>query len=214
MAIKLLAVALAIVGITLVACGGRGSGSSIMPSGVSTYTLPGMGSDLVVTATLPKHTIGEELPVEGLGSIHSKKWKAELGGFTQEKRSQSLAFPPGTKITIRNLSKTTVHTLDVVKEISGAPAEFPKNPNLSIPAKGHGKLEAGYASGNIQPGKSVTVTLVKSGIYLIGCAYHYKEGMRDVLVVKRFARPGPQATSTPKSTAPPTSRSSYAPSQP
>jgi plastocyanin len=214
MAIKLFAVALAIVGITLVACGGRGGGSSIVPNRITTYTLPGMGSDLVMTAKLPKHTIGEELPLEGVGSIHSNKWKAELGGFTQEERSQSLAFPPGTKITIRNLSESIAHTLDVVKEVSGPPAKFPKNPNLSIPAKGHGKLEAGYASGNIKWGKSVTVTLAKEGIYLIGCAYHYSEGMHDVLVVKKEARPGPQATPSPKTTSPPTSRSSYAPSEP
>jgi plastocyanin len=214
MAIKLFAVALAIVGIALVACGGRGGGSSIMPSGVTTFTLPGMGPDLLVTAKLPKHTIGEELPIEGLGSIHSSKWKAELGGYTQKARSQSLAFPPGTKITIRNLSKNTVHTLNVIKEINGPPAVFPHNPNLSKTAKGDGKLEAGYASGKIQPGKSVTVTLAKAGTYLIGCAYYYNEGMRDVIVVKRGALPGPQATPTPKMTPSPTPHSSYAPSQP
>ena len=78
--------------------------------------------------------------------------------------------------------------------ISGPPAVFPANPNLSIPAKGDGKLEAGYASGPISPGKSVTVTLVKAGTYEIGCAFHYGEGMRDVLVVKNGAKPGPQAT--------------------
>jgi plastocyanin len=214
MALKLFAVGLAIVGITLVACGGHGGGSSIMPSGVTTYTLPGLGPDIAITAKLPKHTIGEELPIEGLGSIHSTKWKAELGGFTQEERSQSLAFPPGTKITIRNLSKSEVHTLDVVKEIKGPPAVFPHNPNLPKTAKGDGKLEAGYASGKIMPGKSVTVTLVKAGTYLVGCAYHYSDGMRDVLVVKRGAQPGPQATPSPQTTAPPTSHSSYAPSQP
>lgn len=211
MAIKLFAVALAIVGITLVACGGRGGGSSIMPNSASTYTLPGLGSDLVVVAVLPKHTIGEELPTEGLGSIHSTKWKAELGGFTQEERSQSLAFPPGTKITIRNLSKNVTHTLDVVKEIDGPPAKFPKNPTLSIAKKGGDKLEKGYASGPIGPGKSVTVTLAKAGTYLIGCFYHYRFGMRDVIEVKRGARPGPQATPSPKATNP---RSSYAPSEP
>jgi plastocyanin len=213
MALKLFAVALAIVGITLVACGGHGGGSSIMPS-ATTYTLPGLGPDIVMTATLPKRTIGEELPAEGLGSIHSSKWKAELGGYTQRKLSQSLAFPPGTKITIRNLSKNTVHTLNVVKEIKGPPAVFPHDPKLSFSKKGDGKLEDGYASGKIMPGKSVTVTLAKAGIYLIGCAYYYDEGMRDVIVVKRGAQPGPQATPTPKTTSPPTSHSSYAPSQP
>jgi plastocyanin len=213
MAIRLFALALAIVGVTLVACGGRGGGS-MMPSGVTTYTLPGMGPDLLVTASLPKRTIGEKLPSEGLGSIRSTKWKADLGGYTQEERSQSLAFPPGTKITISNLSKHTVHTLDVVKEISGPPAKFPAHPNLTKSAKGDGKLEAGYASGKIEPGKSVTVTLAKAGIFLIGCAYYYSEGMHDVIVVKRGARPGPQATPTSKTTPPPTPRSSYAPSEP
>ncbi len=39
-----------------------------------------------------------------------------------------------------------------------------------------------YASGTINPGASVTVTLSKPGIYLIGCAFHYIElNMRDVI---------------------------------
>jgi len=79
-----------------------------------------------------------------------------------------------------------------------------------VTAQGHGNLQTGYASGPIKPGKSVKVTLVKAGIYLIGCAFHYKEGMRDVLVVAPHAAPGPQAT-PPPSTSTPTSRSSYMP---
>lgn len=190
--------AVTLAGLAVAACGGNvganaGGGNAIPMNGI-TYQLPAMDSDLVATATLPKDTIGEELPEEGLGSIKSSTWKALLGGFTQTTRSQSLGFPPGTKITIRNLSKSIEHTLDVVKVISGPPAVFPKNPKLSIPAKGGGKLESGYASGVIQPGKSVAVTLVKAGTYLIGCAFHYSEGMRDVLVVAKGAKPGPQAT--------------------
>ncbi len=211
MAIKLFAVALAIVGISLVACGGRSvGGSSMVPSGATTYTLPGFGSAIEITAKLPKDTIGEELQFEGVGSLHSKKWDAEVGGFTQTERSQVLAFPPGTKITIRNLSTDITHTLDVVKEVKGPPAKFPANPNLSIPKKGGDKLETGYASGPIKPGDKVTVVLAKPGVYLIGCAIHYVEyHMRDVLVVKKGAKPGPQATPTPRAT--PTSHSSYAP---
>lgn len=184
--------------LTFAACGGSiggsNAGGNALPASGRTYALPAFDSDLIATATVPKDTIGEELPFEGLGSIKSSTWKATLGGFTQTARSQSLGFPPGTKITIRNLSKSIEHTLDVVKVISAPPAVFPKNPNLSVGAKGGGKLEAGYASGPIQPGKSVTVTLVKAGTYLIGCAFHYGEGMRDVLVVKTGAKPGPQAT--------------------
>jgi plastocyanin len=196
---RLIAVAVTLGGLTLAACGGNigggnAGGRNAMPMNGTTYTLPAIDSDLLATAVVPKDTIGEELPEEGVGSIKSMVWKATLGGFTQTSRSQSLAFPPGTKITIRNLSKSVEHTLDVVKVISGPPAVFPMNPKLSIPAKGGGKLQAGYASGALQPGKSVTVTLVKAGTYLIGCAFHYSEGMRDVLVVKKGAKPGPQAT--------------------
>lgn len=202
---KLSGYAVTFVALALAACGAGsiGAGNTAAMNG-TTYTLPAVDSDLKMTATVPKDTIGEELPAEGVGSIKSPVWKATLGGFTQAQRSQSLAFPPGTKITIHNLSSSITHTLNVVKVISGPPAVFPPNPKLSIPAKGDGKLEAGYASGPISPGKSVTVTLVKGGTYEIGCAFHYGEGMRDVLVVKNGAKPGPQATPpSPKATATP-----------
>ncbi len=210
---KYIALAVALVGLAVSACGGRMTGSNMTPPVNNTVVLPALDSDLIVTAHLPPKSIGEELPDEGLGKIKSVKWKATLGGFTQQKYSQSLGFPPGTKLTIHNLSKTTEHTLDVVKEIKGPPAVFPKNPNLSVKAKGHALLDTGYASGPIKPGKSVTVTLGKKAIYLIGCAFHYSEGMRDVIVIAPFAAHGPQATPQPSSkpTHNPTPRSSYDP---
>lgn len=208
---KFIALVVALVGLAVSACGGRMTGSNIASQAGGTYVLPPLDSDLVMVAVLPKDTIGEERPDEGLGSIKSGKWKAVLGGYTQQRYSQSLGFPPGTKITIRNLSHNTEHTLDVVRVISGPPAVFPKNPNLSIPARGKGRLEAGYASGPIKPGKAITVTLAKGGIYLIGCAFHYHQGMHDVLVVSPHAAPGQQATAPPTSRPTPTPRSSYDP---
>lgn len=203
---KLIALGVAVAGLAISACAGTGHAGS-----GDTVMLPSVDRDLVLFAALPKHTIGEELPGEGIGTIKSLKWKANLGGFTQTKYSQLLAFPPGTKITIHNLSKSITHTLDVVKEISGPPADFPKGPKLSIQKKGDGKLETGYASGPIGPGKSVTVTLAKEGTYLIGCAFHYSEGMHDVIVVQKDAAPGKQATPPPSATSTPTSRSSWDP---
>ena len=198
---RLMAAALALAALVVVACSGHNNYA--MPGNCMTLALPGIGKDLVMYATMPKDTIGEELGSAGLGTVNSAEWKADLSGFTQEERSQSVAFPPGTKITIRNLSKSTTHTLDVVKVITKPPALFPKGVTLSKSAKGDGKLEEGYASGEIKPGGSVTVTLVKEGIYLIGCAFHYSSGMRDVLVVSKTAKPGPQATA-PRATATPT----------
>jgi plastocyanin len=203
---KLMAAGLALAALVVVACSSHIGSSSVMPSNGMTVKLPGIDRDLVMYATMPKDAIGEELGSEGLGTVNSAEWKADLSGFTQEQRSQSLAFPPGTKITIHNLSKGVTHTLDVVKVIAKPPAVFPKSVTLSKSAKGDGKLEAGYASGEIMPGKSVTVTLVKEGMYLIGCAFHYGQGMHDVLVVTKTARPGPQATA-PRATATPTSGS-------
>ncbi|MBV9057483.1 MAG: hypothetical protein JO078_07290 [Candidatus Eremiobacteraeota bacterium] len=209
---KLLAIGIALVGIAVSACAGKMRPGGLGPSG-ATYLLPTVDADLQMVAVLPKDTIGEELPTEGLGQIKDETWEALLGGFTQQKYSEQMAFPPGTKITIRNLSKTTPHTLDVVKVIAEPPAVFPKNPNLSVKAHGHGRLGVGYASGIIKPGKSVTVLLATKGIYEIGCAFHYAEGMHDVLVVGKFARHGPQATPPPstKPTTSPTSKSSYEP---
>jgi plastocyanin len=198
---KQLAAALALAALVVVACSGHNNNP--MPGNGTMLTLPGIGKDLVMYATMPKDAIGEELGSTGLGTVKSVQWKADLSGFTQEDRSQSLAFPPGTKITIHNLSKSVTHTLDVVKAITKPPAVFPKGVTLSKTPKDDGKLEEGYASGEIKPGGSVTVTLVKEGIYLIGCAFHYSSGMRDVIVVSKTAKPGPQATA-PKATATPT----------
>ncbi|HVN70070.1 MAG TPA: hypothetical protein VMU38_10540 [Candidatus Binatia bacterium] len=190
---KLAALFVAVAAIALAACGGRyGNGAA-----GATYALPGM-PDLTMTATLPKGdagtgTISEELPSEGLGTIDDPNWSAVLGGFTQQNFSQALGFPPGTKITIKNISKNLHHTLNVVKKIKGPPANFPQSPKLTLTPSG-GKLQKGYASGSINPGSSVTVTLGKKGIYLIGCFYHYGSGMRTVLVVANGATPGPQAT--------------------
>jgi plastocyanin len=189
---KLAAVCIGLCAIALAACADHYGNT-----GNSTYSLAGM-PDLKMTVTLPNGgrtgSIGEELPGEGLGTINDTFWNATLGGYTQEQFSQALGFPPGTKITLTNLSKAISHTLDVVESISGPPANFPPNPKLIEGPAGNGKLKKGYASGVISPGKSVTLTLSKPGIYLIGCFFHYSEGMHDVLVVAKGATPGPQAT--------------------
>ena len=185
----------------LAACGGH-YGSSV-GSNDSTFTLPGM-PDLRMTATNPdgsnarvyheaSGTISEELPTEGLGTIKDPFWKATLGGYTQQGLSQALGFAPRTKLTIKNISPVNDHTLNVVKKIKGPPAKFPASPSLGMSPSG-GKLQKGYRSGVISWGSSVNVTLGKAGIYLIGCAFHYHEGMQDVLVVHAGATPGPQAT--------------------
>jgi plastocyanin len=175
----------------LAACAGHSSPSA---AGDGSVLLPSFDKNLAITATLPENSIGEELPSEGLGTIDDSFWSATLGGFTQSSFSQALGFSPGTKITLTNLSKNITHTLDFVKKIKGPPAKFPSNPNLPISAQGNGVFGKGYASGPLSPGKSVTIKLSKAGKYLFGCAFHYSEGMHDVIVIKPNATPGPEAT--------------------
>jgi plastocyanin len=195
---KFAVLALALTAGILAACGGGRSLSPGAGMGAASYALPAVDRDVAIDATLPKHAIGEDLP-GSLGTIKMAGWNnAIVGGFTQSHYTQTLAFPPGTKITIHNLSKTTPHTFNVIKEIFGTHVRFPKNPSLSTTAHGGNKLELGFASGAIQPGHSVTVILAKAGTYLVGCAFHYaSNGMRDILVVKAGAKPGPQATPPP-----------------
>jgi plastocyanin len=191
--------AIFLAGTVIAACSSHQGGTAFVPqSGMMTTRL---GDDMIVDVTMPKNTVGEELPGEGIGSMHSGYWGATLGGFTQMTYAQSLGFPPGTKLTIRNLSKKISHTLNVVAKIAGRPAKFPANPTLSQKAEGKGVLGVGYASGVIKPGGSVTVTLSNPGTYLIGCAFHYKDGMQDVFVVSKTAKPGQQATPMPKATS-------------
>lgn len=201
----------AVAALAVSACAGSNhtSGSPGLPP-MATRSFALDGGQLVARA-LPPRTIGEELPSEGVGSVHSAPWGAVVGGFTQMRYAQVLAFPPGTILHVHNLSNTTAHTLDVVEVIAKAPARFPQSPSLAVAAAGHGVLGKGYASGIIQPGKSITVKLLKPGIYLIGCAFHYSLGMRDVLIVRKGAKPGPQGTPAPQPTATPSTAPSSSP---
>ncbi len=213
---KLASLSTVLVTCALVACGGgvttqsAGSGIAVPLNTGGNNLLPAMSGhamsahamsasdDLELTATLPRNSVGEELPQEGVGTADHKPW-GKVGGFTQTQRAQTLAFPPGTVITIHNLSKTTEHTFNFVKAVGGPPAHFPAGVNLSVSARGHGVFGPGYASGPIAPGRSVKVKLSKAGTYLIGCAFHYDEGMRDVIVIKDGAKPGPTPRPAPSS---------------
>ena len=74
MSTRLAALSLAIAAATLAACAGGGSPTGA--SGANTVLLPSYNKNVAVFATLPKDTIGEELPSEGLGSINDSHWKA------------------------------------------------------------------------------------------------------------------------------------------
>jgi plastocyanin len=181
-------VTLVAIACALAACGGGNTVPTNAGGNIDLSQSLGMGTSLKFA--LPADTIGEERPSEGVGTKTDPVWGL-VGGFTQTTTAQVLAFPPGTKVTILNLSNSLTHTLDVVKKVKGPPANFPPNPTLSIPAKGNGILGKGYASGPISWGQSVTVMLANKGDYLIGCAYHYHFGMQDVIRVFPHATPGP-----------------------
>ena len=194
-----------LVACALAACGGGGTTNNAgagnpMPA-MAGHAMAG-ADELAFTATVPGNTVGEELPEEGVGTSNHKPW-GKVGGFTQTQRAQTLAFPPGTVITIRNLSKTNEHTFNFIKAVDGPPAHFPVNVKFRINAHGNGVFGPGYASGPLAPGASVKVKLVKAGTYLVGCAFHYADGMQDVIVIKEGKKPGPEGTPIPASTPSP-----------
>jgi protein SCO1/2 len=146
---------------------------------------------------LPSGGIGLGIPTQRMGVENDPTW-GTVGGYTQNQSSQVLAYPPGTTVTIHNLSSTTAHTLNVIAESSGPPPQWPQNPSLSFYPSGNGVLGSGYASGTIQPNADVSVKLSNPGIYLIGCAFHYIGiNMRDVIQVEAGASPGPTASPGP-----------------
>ena len=178
---------------SLAACGGGGGGTP--PTPTQTNPPPPSGAAAM--------SIGVALPSGAIGFESDPAW-GQVGGYTQSTYSQVLAFPPGSTVTVTNLSSNTPHTFNVVGTSSGPPANFPANPSLSTAANGGNTLAAGYSSGTINGGGSVSVVLANAGTYLIGCAYHYSSNnMRDVIQVSTSATPGPQATAMPGA-APPT----------
>ena len=154
-----------LIGAVLVACSSHGSGGNFLPQN-GQVALPAVDSDLVITANLPARTIGEELPSEGVGTYQSPFWKATIGGYTQMQYAQTLGFPPGTKITIRNLSKKIPHTLDVVSVIKGPPARFPKNPSLKMQKHGGTVLAActTFWSSALKPNRDSKERLRRRGL--------------------------------------------------
>jgi plastocyanin len=175
----------------LAACGG---GSSYGGGGGSNPPPGGGGSGTPPPTGVAANTIGVALPTGPIGTVNTPF--GLVGGYTQKTYSQVLAFAPGTVVTIKNLSATNAHTLNVLSMSS-----FPVSPSLSTAASGGNTLSASYASGSIAPGGSVQVTLANAGTYYIGCAFHYMDSpsMRDVLIVSANATPGPQATAQPSS---------------
>lgn len=160
-------------------------------------TSPSGGGGGSSPSPLPSSAIGVAIPTGKIGVENDPAW-GTVGGYTQEQTSQVLAFAPGAKITIKNLSSTTPHTFNVIAETNGPPPNWPTNPSLTFSPRGNGVLSANYASGSLNPGASVTVKLSKPGIYLIGCAYHYiSNTMRDVIEVVPGATPGPTASPGP-----------------
>ncbi len=146
---------------------------------------------------LPSAAIGVGIPTGKIGVEDDPVW-GTISGYTQSQTSQILAFAPGAKITIQNLSSSSPHTLNVIGQVKKPPVNWPKNPSLSFYPSGNGVLGTDYASGTLNPGASVTVTLSNPGIYLIGCAFHYIEfSMRDVIQVVAGATPGPTASPGP-----------------
>ena len=127
-----------------------------------------------------------------------------IGGFTQMTYAQVLAFPPGTKITVHNLSKTTEHTFNVVGKTTKVAGQVPRETAVVHSQRRQVRSSlVSLAARSNQENRSRSRSQ-KRGTYLIECAFHYKEGMRDVLIVEKKAKPGPQGTPIPKQTSNPT----------
>ncbi len=110
-----------------------------------------------------------------------------VSGYTQSEDVASAGlYPPGAKITIKNLSQTTPHTLNVVGTATDRPALSAKSEPFVLSQRQRRARPEVLRAERSTPARSVTVTLSKPGIYLIGCAFHYIEfNMRDVIQVSR-----------------------------
>lgn len=203
------------VGIALIGC--REIGGSQVPSlppgtlctittGATTIsgtcTFPSPGAQVPPPGSVPPPSTQQVIRVNSpavLGTVADPVF-GTVGGYTQSLSSQVMAFAPGTQVMIANVSAPATgktHTLNVLGTSS---FPDPASTTLSKAASGGNTLTTGYASGDIVPGKLVGPVTLLQGTYYIGCAYHYPDGHRDVIVVQANATPGPQATPPPSAT--------------
>ncbi len=182
----------------LAACGGGGSSGPAAPgpAPIATPTPTQASTQQVVSEALPTSAIGVEVdPTFG-----------QIGGFTQNLYSQTLAFVPGSQIMIHNAEAGVPHTFGV-----DSTSAFDANGTaLSLAASGGTTIGTGFNTGTINAGSSAGPFTLSSGTYWIGCAYHYVSNkMRTVLQVSAAATPGPQATAAPGSATPSPSPGTY-----
>ena len=186
-------IVLVIAALALPACGGGGGGGSYSPPAGG-----GGGGGGNGLSNLPAQTIGISLP-SGVIGVENDPTFGQVGGYTQMIYSQTLAFQSGTTVTLENLGSAP-HTFNVLSTTA-----FPASGPASSAAAGGSTIAAGYASGPINPGATLTETLGAAGTYYIGCAFHYLPApqMRTALIVTNTANPvpGPQATPGPSGTS-------------
>ena len=107
---KLSGLAVPFVALALAACGAGsvGAGNTTLMNG-TTYSLPAVDSDLAMTATVPKDTIGEDLPAEGVDRLsrrYGKRRSADSRKRNARSPSRSLPEPRSRFITCPRALRT------------------------------------------------------------------------------------------------------------
>ena len=119
----------------LAACGGGGSGGGGTPA-----NNPPVSTQQVVLIALPTSSMGYESSSVGT-----------IGGYTQHKRSQTLAFAPGQQVMFKNAQATGAGAPPHTLGDTGAQS-FITNPPLSTQGTGGSTFGPGYQTGAIAPG--------------------------------------------------------------
>src|SRR5260370_32905124 len=114
---RIAALVLVAMAASLAACGGGGGAGGY--GGGSTGSTGGNAPTGV-----SGFTVGFAQPDGTIGVVNDPSF-GTVGGYTQNVYSQTIAFAPGTVVTLRNLSAPTAQTLNVLSTTS-----YPPSPSL------------------------------------------------------------------------------------
>lgn len=182
----LVALVLSIATSAILGCSGTsasGAASNVLPTGFSKSI--GIDDTAFLRATGTVVVVMNETLLKETDPTYGKIFAYARG--TKTKKSQIVHALVGQNIVFQVTDPKHMHSAALLGAASGTGAPWPASFDGSKAASAPGEAigTPGWATGPILLGaSSATYSTGAAGYYMIGCQYHYRYGMRTIVIVQ------------------------------